>query len=198
MLNIVVEPDEAADNAIALVPLLKLGLHSSRRGALVAARAVDAPQTRPDEGGPVEAAAHFLVEGLNPGFRVVAPTPGVALQVQTQHQAGRLGIERLEAIHPVRRAGVGAERDVQVERAGEHLAKGDRGGLVVGRLVVEVDEVDSGNGLRQGLKALIEGAAATGAMLGNEVPDVVEITYSPAPDAEAQARNRGGALLEAS
>lgn len=81
MLNIVVEPDETAADAVALVPLLKLGLHVGGRGALVAARAVEAPQARPHNGFCLKTAPHCLVERLNPGLGVVATAPGVALQI---------------------------------------------------------------------------------------------------------------------
>ena len=100
-LNVVVEPDETADDALLIVPLLELVLHIAWRSPRLAVGAIFAPQARPHERGPVEAAAHRLVEGLNPVLGVVVAASGVALQVQAQHQAGRLGIERLEAICPV-------------------------------------------------------------------------------------------------
>lgn len=98
----------------------------------------------------------------------------------------------------MRGIGVGAEGDAQFEAVIEQLAERHGGGLVVGRFVVQVDEVDGGDGLRQGLKALVERVGGVGAVLGQEGFDVVEVAHAPAAHTEAQARDGGGALLEAS
>ena len=73
---------------------------------------------------------------------------------------------------------------MQFERVVEHLAEGDRRGLVVGRLVVQVDKVDSRDGLLKRLKALIERVAGARAVRGHQVLDVVEIPHFPASNAE--------------